>query len=356
MTGRERVLATLNGNVADRVPLDMHANPFVQARLHRELGTRSHVELLTRLGVDVVDLRGVVDPVYCGPRPAVRNLGNGIRENIWGWRQKVVEGAAGPEECFVDFALAEATSIEELAAHEWPSPDWFDFTGFAEDLRPWKDFAVMASGASVFQHPTFLRGMDTLLMDMALQPELAAYVMDRYTDFYVEYFDRMLTSAAGRIDILRIADDLGTQIGLVFGPDMFDTFIAPRLRRLVEMAHSHGAKVMLHSCGAIRPLIERIIAVGIDILDPLQALAAGMEPEGLVADFGGRIVLHGGICTQQLLPHGAPKAITAEVERRLDIHAGTPYILAPCHILQADVPTENILALAEAAQACCGSL
>lgn len=156
----------------------------------------------------------------------------------------------------------------------------------------------MASGASVFQHPTFLRGIQNLLMDMAIRPEMAHWLMDRFTDFYLAFFDRMLTEAKGRIDILRVADDLGTQRGLFFSPQLFRTFIKPRLKKLIDMTHSHGVKFLFHSCGAIRLLIEDLIEIGVDILDPLQAAADGMEPQALKDACGGDICLHGGICTQ----------------------------------------------------------
>jgi uroporphyrinogen decarboxylase len=348
MNSRERVLTAINHAEPDRVPMDFHGNAGVLARLHRDLGTATHRELLTRLRSDIVDLRGAVDPVYCGPVPFSREVGDGVRENIWGWRQRAVQTESGIEECFVDFILSGATTIEEFERHRWPSPDWFDFSDFAARLDEWHGFALMATGPSIFQHVTFLRGMEALLVDMATEPEMAHWLMDRFTNYYLAYFDRMFTAAPGRIDIMRVADDLGTQQGLLCGPEMFRDFFQPRLRKLVEMAHSHGVKVMFHSCGAIRPLIDAIIATGVDILDPLQAAAADMDPAVLKAGYGDRICLHGGICTQHLLPHGSADAVRAEVRRRLELFSpGGGYILAPCHILQTDVPTENILAMSE---------
>jgi uroporphyrinogen decarboxylase len=349
MNSRERVLSAVNRSLPDRVPMDFHANPWVYRRLHRDLGTSSHRELLERLRSDVVDIRGVVDPGYRGPLPQARELPGGVRENFWGWRQKIVQTATGPEDCFVEFVLAGAESVDDLLRHRWPSPDWFDFSEFAAGLDAWRDFAVMASGASVFQHPTFLRGTDNLLVDMAVRPEMAHWLMDAFCDFYVAFFDRMLTAAAGRIHILRAADDLGTQRSLFFSPAMFRTFIKPRLKRLIDMTHSHGVKFMFHSCGAIGPLIDDLIEIGVDILDPLQAAAEGMEPEHLKAAYGSRLCLHGGICTQYLLPRGTPDEVRREVRRRLEIlGAGGGYILAPCHVLQTDVPTANVLAMSEA--------
>jgi len=350
MISKERVLTAANLAVPDRVPMDFHANPWVYERLHRDLGTSSHRDILLRLRSDIVDLRGVVDPVYRGPVPLSREVGDGVRQNHWGWRQKTVQTATGPEDCFVEFVLAGASSIEDLEQHTWPSPDWFDFSDFAERLKPWQDFAVMASGASVFQHPTFLRGFENLHADMAMQPEMAHWILDRFTNFYLEFFDRMLTAADGRVDILRTADDLGMQHGLLFSPEMFRTFIKPRIKKLVDMTHNHGVKFLFHSCGAICPLIEDLIEIGVDILDPLQAAAEGMSPQVLKNEYGSRICLHGGICTQHLLPKATPEEVRAEVQRRIDIlGAGGGYILAPCHVLQTDVPTENILAMSDAA-------
>jgi uroporphyrinogen decarboxylase len=348
MKQKERVLTAIYLSEPDRVPMDYQANPWVLQRLHHDLQTTTHRELLARLRSDIVDLRGVVDPTFCGPMPQTRELGDGVRENIWGWRQKVMQTATGPEDCFIEFVLADAASIADYERHRWPSADWFDFTNFAAALTEWQDFAVLASGASVFQHPTFLRGIDNLLVDMATRPEMAHWLMDRFTDYYLNFFDRMLTAAKGQIDILRAADDLGTQRSLFFSPEMFGTFIKPRLKKLVDMTHSHGVKFMFHSCGAIRPLIEDLIEIGVDILDPLQAAADGMEPQELKDAFGDRICLHGGICTQYLLPNGTTEQVHDEVQRRLQIlGAGGGYILSPCHVLQTDVPTENVLAMSE---------
>ncbi len=108
-------------------------------------------------------------------------------------------------------------------------------------------------------------------------------------------------------------------------------------------------KFLFHSCGAIRPLIDDLIEIGVDILDPLQAAADGMEPQAIKDAYGDRICLHGGICTQYLLPNGTPDQVREEVRRRVGIlGAAGGYILAPCHVLQTDVPTENILAMSDA--------
>ena len=350
MHSRDRVCAAIHFHAPDRIPLGFSANPPTLSRLYHDFGIADLRHLLQRLHVDIVDLRGVVEPRWRGPMPPERELPGGMTENYWGWRTKRTQTPSGEENCYCDFVLERCDTIEVMARHHWPQLDWFDFSDFIERLEPWHDFAVMASGASVWQHATFLRGLDQLLMDLLAEPELVEFLLDKFTDFYLAYFDRLLTAAHGRIDILRIADDLGMQDRLLMSRELIDQFIAPRLRRLVEMAHSHGVPVMFHSCGAVVPLIDRLIEVGIDILDPVQVTARGMNPELLKENFGSRICFHGSIDTQHLLPHGTPDQVRANVLEMLDILSpGGGFILAPSHILQTDVPTANILALYETA-------
>jgi uroporphyrinogen decarboxylase len=206
----------------------------------------------------------------------------------------------------------------------------------------------MASGASVLQHPMLLCGMDKILTDMALNPELSCSVFDKFTNFYVDYYDRMLTKANGHIDLFRIGDDIGTQRGLLISPTMFRQFIAPRLKLLVDLAHSHDTKVMFHSCGSITEFIDDLIEIGVDILDPIQVSAANMDPAQIKEQYGSRICLHGSIDTQYVLPQGSPEEVAHNVVKMIDaLGPGGGFILAPCHVLQTDVPTENVRAMYE---------
>lgn len=346
MNSKERVLTAVALAEPDRLPLDIHPNPFVTERLMKDWGVNDYQKMLEILGSDIVDLRSTVNPIYQGPVPYMQTHPDGTRENFWGWRTRIMETACGPEEIYSEFVLANAESVEELEQHRWPSVDWFDFSDFSKRLDPWKEYAVMATGPSIWQHPSFLRSLETLSMDLLDEPEMAAFLLDKFTNFYVDYFDKMLTVADGKIDLLRIADDVGTQQGLMFSPEVFREFFVPRLKRIIDMAHSHGVKVMYHSCGAIFSLIDDIIACGADILDPLQAAAKGMEPEKLKASFGDRICLHGGIDTQFLLPQGTPEQVASETRRIVDILGKKGgYIAAPCHVVQMDVPTANLEAM-----------
>jgi uroporphyrinogen decarboxylase len=348
MISRERVLAAVNRRVPDRVPLDFSANRATLERLQRDLAVATRRDLLERLHADILDLRGVVEPTYRGPIPKEFRRPDGVMENWLGWRTRTLETATGPEECFCEFVLASARSLSDLQHHRWPEVDWFDWSGFAARLAPWRGLALMASGASVFQHAAFLRGFENLLADLAGAPAMFDYVTERLTEFYLAYFEQLFAAAPGQIDLFRIADDLAMQDRLLFSLATFDRHVAPRLQPLIELGHRHGVKVMFHSCGAIEPLIERLIDLGVDILDPIQVRAKGMDPEQLQQRYGGRIVFHGAVDTQYLLPQGSPQDVARAVRRLIDCFGpGGGFILAPSHVLQTDVPTENVLALYE---------
>jgi len=132
-------------------------------------------------------------------------------------------------------------------------------------------------------------------------------------------------------------------------PGTFRRFLKPRMARLIDMIHSRGARVFHHDDGAIRPLLPELIEIGVDILNPVQWRCRGMDRAALARDFGGEVVFHGGVDNQLTLPFGTPADVRREVRENIDLfRGGRGYIAAPCHNIQANTPTENILAVYEA--------
>lgn len=346
MNSKDRVLSAVNFIKPDYIPLTLGTNHWVRNELYKSFAIKSHNDLLKYFHSDIVDLRDCCFPEYVGPGQSVKILENGVRQNYWGWRTKIMETPRGTEEQFCEFILKDADSIKDLENHHWPSPDWFDFSNFKKQIEPYSELCVMASGGSVFQHPQYLRGMDTFLTDIMLYPDFTEFLMDKYTDFYLAYFDKMFSSAKGSIDIFRVADDLAMQTALLISPETFNQFIAPRLKKLIDLAHSHGLKFMLHSCGDVTKLIPRFIELGVDILDPIQVSASNMNLKAIYEEYGNRICLHGGIDTQQFLPNASPDEVRAEIRSTIDYFKNrSGYILSSSHILEGDVPTENIFAM-----------
>jgi uroporphyrinogen decarboxylase len=184
---------------------------------------------------------------------------------------------------------------------------------------------------------------------MANNPGMAGYFMDKCTDFYHEYYRRMFLAAGEKIDVFALADDLGMQNTLLIGPEMFDEYIAPRLKRMIDLAHDFNIGFLLHSCGNMKLLIPRFIDLGVDILDPIQP--ESMDPVEIKKEFGNKICLRGGISAQHILTHGSVEDVKNETKRIIDhLAPAGGYILSPGHpVLQDDIPVQNIITLYETA-------
>ena len=337
MTGRERVLAAINHQQPDRVPADIWAEGEVWSRLIHDLRVADADQVRELLGVDV----RYVSPVY--PPDVERD---GIRQNMWGERWARANTPWGENWEHIDGALAEASSLTEIEAFPWPTCDQVDYSGLGEQCDRYQGYAIAYGNADIFERPALVRGLENMLCDTAVNPEWVEYLTRVFLDFFVEDFIRTMEATGGRIDIYYAMTDLGTQSWLFLGLDTFDRFIAPSIRTLADLVHREGVKFMFHSCGAVRDAIPGLIALGVDILNPIQPAADGMEPEGLKRDFGDRLCFHGGIDIQYLLPLESADAVRAEVRRRVSILGdGGGYILAPSHNLQQDISTENILAM-----------
>jgi len=356
-TSKERVQKTMNHQEPDRVPTHINANGPVVERLKRALQVDTTRELLHALHIDIFDSRGIdirgdssVMPRYIGPEDTgiPRDWSGNISE-LWGIQEITMDTENGQTITQEEFPLSEATTIEELEQYCWPDPDWFDYSDMRQRLGEWTEFAIMCSGGSVFQHPTYVRGMDTLMLDMAANPEMANFVFDKFTDFYYEFYRRIFEQAGDLIDIFALADDLGMQNSLLISPRMFEKFVAPRLQKMADLAHQYDIKLLLHSCGDIQKIIPRLIELGLDVLDPIQPEA--MDPLAIKAEFGKQLCLRGGISAQQTLTRGTVDDVVAETQRIMKhLAPGGGYIVAPGHpVLTVDVPTENIIAMYETA-------
>jgi uroporphyrinogen decarboxylase len=297
--------------------------------------------LLDHLGVDVRHLDV--------PLPPEKSLGNGAYQNYWGERYVYKQTPWGPMREDVRGALADARSFAELEQFDWPTPDVFDYSGLAAQCRRLDEHALFYGFADVWQRPALVRGWEGMFVDMAERPDWAHFLCRKFTDFYKEDYTRAAEATRGRIDLYLLISDLGSQSGPLISLTMFRQFVAPYLKEMIDCIHGLGGKVVYHSCGLIRAFIPDLIAMGIDVLDPIQPVNPEMAPERLEADFGGRVVFHGGIDMQHLLPCGSPDDVRAEVRRYCEtLGQSGGYILGPAHLFQPDVPPENIFAVYDA--------
>ncbi|MFA5468949.1 MAG: uroporphyrinogen decarboxylase family protein [Sphaerochaetaceae bacterium] len=197
-----------------------------------------------------------------------------------------------------------------------------------------------------------IRGMEQVMVDLLLNPLEFEALMERIYQFKYLYWESVLERFGKSIDIIVEADDYGTQSGLIVGKEVFLKYFKPRWQKLFAMIKKRAPhlKIFFHSCGAVREIIPEFIEMGVDILNPIQFSADGMEKKGLKKDFGRDIVFWGGgIDTQRLLPQGSPEEIREAVKRTVDeLAPGGGWVFATVHNVQADVPPENLEALRDA--------
>jgi uroporphyrinogen decarboxylase len=237
-------------------------------------------------------------------------------------------------------------------AWDWPNPDDWDVSGVREqceclnaDIRYHLRYEV----GGIFEWSWALRGFERFLLDLVERPDVACAIMDRFTDIYIENTLRVVDAAGGLVDMVYTYDDVGMQSGLLVSPQIWRRYILPRHRRLnaAIRAASYPVKIMYHSCGAVLPLMAAFAdEMDIDVFNPLQPRAAGMDMARIKASFGGRLAFHGAVDIQDTLPRGSLEQVQSEVRERCRVLGrGGGYICASAHYIQADTPLESIVAM-----------
>lgn len=315
MTGRERVKAILQGKPVDRCAY-WTGNPHQESwpALFAYFGCATPEALYQRLGDDV--------------------------------RWIPVGGQAlTPFGCYA--ACETAEQVEE--AFTWPDPELIDFTRWLTALQQAEGYYRLSGNLSMFFHDTCFNGfggMQEYLLRMYTHPEVVHAVTRLANDYYLRLNRRFFQLAGEGMEAYKISHDLGAQRGLLISPAMLDEFVYPYLQAQIDLGHEFGYEVLLHCCGAIQPILPRLIAMGVDLLHPIQALAAGMTPEEL-APYRRQVAFIGGVDTQQLLIHGTPEMIE-ETVHHLAATLG-PLVISPSHeAVLPDIPPANLLALAQA--------
>jgi len=302
--------------------------------LHRFFGTKTEEELRRKLGDD---FRWISPQFLMSTykHPQGRKL-----FDLHG--EKKSHGQAGP--------LAECESVADVGKFPWPELEHLDFSESVAALQGAGEFYRASGFWCPFFHDVMdLFGMESYLVKMYTHPEVVSAVTERVCRFYLEANDLFYKEAGDMIDGFFFGNDFGSQLDLLLSPALFDKFILPWLRLFSEQAHSRGYQVILHSCGSIYRVIDRLIEAGVDGLHPLQAKAKNMEAERLARESGGKIAFLGAIDTQQVLNCGTPAQVREEV-RRIKGLLGPHLIISPSHeAILPDVPPRNVAAMAEAA-------
>ena len=396
MTSRERILAAIQHRPVDRVPIDlggtrqsgMAAVAYHKLRQHLGWPTRParvfdlfqmlaeiEADVAERFGADCVGLYrpqvafGITNadwqpwalfdgtpvevPAAFHPEAlpngdlALRRAGELIglmpKDGFYFDRMEKYPGATHPDLDVWEPPRLDAATLDHLSRE-------------AERLFTGTDKAVIAPLGPPYElfNGIGQGGFDDWMVTFASEPEYVRRLYRKLVDAWIANLEAFHDAVGDRVQILQIADDFGTQRAPFLSVRMFRDLVMPAYQRGLEWVHSHTPwKVMLHSDGALYPLLPSIIEMGVDILNPVQTTAAGMDARRLKEEFGTRLVFWGGSCDpQSTLTFGTPAEVAAETRRHLEVFApGSGYVFAPVHNLQATVPPENIVALFDTARA-----
>jgi len=348
MISKERVLAAFAHREPDRVPINYYANPGIDRRLkeHYGLAADDHEGLREALGVD---FRTVQAP-YVGPKLHEDLPDRSI--DMWGIHRRWIEHGSGGYWDYCDFPLQSA-SLEEVEAWPMPSPDDFDYAQVAAQCERWQEYCVVLGGAGlpdVINSTGMIRTMQQVLLDLALDDPACLRYIDRRIEVLLAVTERSLGAARGGIDLLWMGEDLGTQKGPMISPAMFRKQIRPRHQKFVDLAKCYGLPVAIHSCGSSSWAFEDFVEMGIDVVDTLQPEAKDMAPAYLKAQYGDRLSFHGCISTAGPVAYGTVEETVDDVRETLEVMMpGGGYALSPTHMLQDNSPTENVVAMYDAA-------
>ncbi len=380
MTSRDRLLTALDHREPDRVPFDLGSTQITGIHKIAYEKVRSALDLprvepricdaiqgLALPDDDFVerfkiDTRGLFALNSHNWKVEVKDAGeNWAYRDEWGiTHHKPKEGGLYFSVVKVPLGRSGLTPTD-IENHPWPRVgDPERMAGLKDLARKYREAGlavVVKDGfAGIFEFAQRIVGMENLLMMMFRKDKAAEALFDKLLELKLSFWEIILGELGELVDVVTYADDYGTQTSQLISPDMFRTQIKPRVAALLQAQKKLAprAKRFFHSDGNVRPLLPDFIEMGVDILNPIQFTATGMDLAALKKDFGQDIVLWGGgVDTQGVLPQGSPQEVRDQVKRNLDILApGGGYVFNTIHNIQADVPGENIMAMWETLQEC----
>jgi uroporphyrinogen decarboxylase len=357
MTKREKLLKMYRREGTEEVPVGMHFCPALEEEFKRRYP--GETDYLAHFGAPY---RIIYDPGFAWNfdeawRIPERNVdwhdfypdGFTYDHKFDGWGVAHEENPNSEHMTRMHHPMKNFDELEEIQNYPWPDFENMDFSYLPEKVKEIQDqgLAVFVwAECTIWETAWYLRSMDELFVDMAMEDEKATFLLDRITD--LACFRARKFAAAG-VDILGLGDDVGMQDALMMSQEMYQEWLKPRLVKVIAAAKEVRPDILIsyHSCGYVTPLIGDFIEAGVDILNPVQPEC--MDFTEVFAEYGGRISFNGTIGTQQLMPHGTPEQVKAEVKRNLEI-AGEKggFFCCPTHMLEPEVPWENIEAYAEA--------
>lgn len=337
MTSKERVLRNYTFQQVDRFTIDFCASSDVYAVLREYYGVKTDLDLMALLHVDFRWPR----PKWIG-FPLVDDQGR--ETDYFG----IPRAGAGDFGYALESPLAGVSSIADVESYaKWPTAEMWDYDEYARECTRFPEYAVYGGAWGwFFDAACDVVGMERFFLLIHDKPEVAHAILEKTTGFFERTSEIMFEKAGRYIDICFTGDDYGFQGGPMMSMPMFNEFVRPYLQRIYDVGKRNGKLVMHHCCGSIARFIPSFLEMGLNILEPIQVRAAGMDTRELAAKYGGKLCFHGSIDTQQTLPFRTPEDVRREVRERVETFK--PYggfTIAPSQHLLADIPAENIAAM-----------
>lgn len=348
MTSKDRVLTAFAHGIPDRVPINYFANPEIDRRLkkHYGLAEDDREGLRVRLGVD---FREISAP-YTGPKLHADLPDRQV--DMWGIHRRWIEHSSGGYWDYCDFPLQHA-HVDDVAQWPMPNPDDFDYQAAVAQCDRFAQYCVVLGNpglGDVINSTGMIRTMEQTLVDLMTDEPACLLYIQRKTCIQLEVARRTLEAAKGKIDLLWMGEDLGTQRGPLIGVGLYRKHLRPIHQQFVDLAKAYDLPVMVHSCGSSSWAFEDFIDMGVSVVDTLQPEAKDMAPEYLKSRYGEQLAFHGCLSTAGAVAYGSKEETIQNARDILEImmpHGG--YAFAPTHQLQDNSPTENVVAMYETA-------
>ena len=352
MNPRERVLAVLNRQPVDRLPVDLWHTPEIADALKRHFKVADDFSMWRAMGLDKIVWVFMDYLDKTGERTGAQS-GAGAEicgaRTMWGVPLKEIQAG---EAHYAEFGAAPMQDFNTPASIVqypwWPEIDRFDYeAAVALAQKASKDYVVIGPWVSLFEIYCQLRGLEQSLIDLVENAGLVEAILDRIEVIQTSMMRRFFSHVKGHLDLVFVSDDIAGQKSLLISPMHWWKHLQPRLKRWCDLIHAHNLRVFYHTDGAARQLLRPILDCGVDVLNPIQHACSGMDMAELKKEFGSRVIFHGGVDNQTILPRGTVDQVRAEVKECLQIlGAGREgYICASCHNVQAGTPLENIFAM-----------
>ena len=350
MKKQDKLKSLFDSEIRNILLSDFLAAKQVREELMEFLGTKTEREMLDNLGIDFYYLscRDISQNECCVPYYEGRKLYINDSKRIcpFGirWKRDVKDDKFGVDEAIEGPFSSFYITAKDILDYNWPKPEWFDFSPLSLECDSFSDEIIIGGlWSGVHGDSNRMMGYENFLLNIAMNKPLVKVLVDRMTEFYLEVNLRYFEVVKGKMDIFFMGNDFGSQNGLLISEQDWEDIYYENYKKLIDLAHSYGFRVMVHSCGGIEPLLPGFIELGVDIIDPVQITAEGMDPEILAGKYGEKLIFHGALDTQNIFPYGSLESVSEHcIDVISKLNSNGNLIVAPSNNFMPGTPPENI--------------